>query len=577
MAPSKRGRQANLPVESSWRMVEGSENDSFDTSIVQDPFEDDLIVSSGPSQLSTSSQFSIGSQDSIRDFATNADEDQVILRSPFHPSLASTRHTSLDKDRTPVPEFIMPIVEVDSPRRSTRSSRTIRPDAEEQGLARRRGYHQQDGGGSPQKQQYSTVGRLRSRALPPQETQTKWEKLSAAVPDILFETASWCLSVVGMALRYAKWPLAILLATYLTLGVGMIVKNMITESISASLSPLCRIPGASMLDLPFCPDLPPVPGTNSTRPVEFDELMNVQSQFEKVLENSAAGVSLPMEMKRSEAAVRDLRTIIKYEKDLPAREELVYEFDGYIGAMRDISNDLLSFNTHVGSAVDSVISINRWTSRYIDSISMARDEHDNFVSRWSDWLFSPFQPAVFDERMLLDKYVEHTALVSDKIANLILEAQAILRVLSQAENHLQLINEHVVRSGNDVKEKQSEVFWTLWTLVGANTRRLHNLKAQLSLLRQVENQRTTAVEQLMGLVHDLSDIQSKLGDLRDRVAAPELLVDRQASIPLSVHIETINAGVERLEAARSRIRAEENDRIQQALARARGDERLIDG
>lgn len=573
--------ESSLPVESSWRMVEGSENDSFDTSIVQDPYDDDLIISSGPSQEGISSQdFSIASQDSIRDFATNADEDQVILRSPFHPSLASTRHTSMDKERTPVPEFFMPRVEVDSPRRSSRSSRsTIRPTSEElQGL-RRRGFYQQMSDGSPQ--QRPGMGRERSGRFdpngPPQgRNATSWDRFSTALPGALFEIAAWCLSVVGTALQYAKIPISIMLAVYMIIGTGMVAKNMVTESITASLSPLCRIPGASLLDLPFCPDLPRVPGKNGTRPVEFDELMNVQAEFEKVLETSASGVSLPMEMKRSEAAVRDLRTIIKYEEDLPAREELLYEFDGYINSMRDISNDLLSFNTHVGSAVDSVISINRWTSRYIDSISVAREAHDNLLSHFTDWLFSPFQPAVFDERMLLDKYIEHTALVSDKIANLIIEAQAVLRLLTQAENHLQLINEHVVRSGNHVKEKQSEVFWTLWTLVGANTRRLHNLRAQLGLLRQVESQRTLAVEQLVGLVHDLGDIQTKLSDLRDRVAAPELLADN-TNIPLSVHIETINAGVERLESARSRIRAEENDRIQQALARARDEDRLIDG
>lgn len=580
MAPSKKSSHASLSVESSWRMVDGSENDSFDTSIVQDPYEDGFIPSSGPSQGAISSQnFSIGSQDSIRDFATNADEDQVILRSPFHPSLASTRHASVDKERTPVPEFFMPKIELESPRRSNRSSRTIRPTMEESQGVRRRGYQWENSEGSPQKKLHNNarggIGRHDS-----DDTQYRpaslWGRFSSAVPQALFETAAWCLSVLGMALRFAKWPLAIALAVYMVLGAAMMARNMITDSISSSLSPICRIPGMSLLDLPFCPDFPPIPGTDGKGPVEFDELMNVQSEFEKVLETSASGVSLPMEMKRSEAAVRDLRTIIKFEKDLPARDELLYEFDGYIDSMRDTSNDLLSFNTHVGSAVDSVISINRWTSRYIDSISADRAAHDNTLSRWTDWMFSPFQPAVFDERMLLDKYVEHTALVSDKIANLIIEAQGVLRILNQAENHLQLINEHVVRSGKEVKEKKSEVFWTLWTLVGANNRRLHNLKSQLGLLRLVESQRTLAVEQLVGLVHDLGDIQTKLSDLRDRVAAPELLSD-QASIPLSVHIETINAGVDRLESARSRIRAEENDRIQQALARARGEENLIDG
>jgi hypothetical protein len=34
-----------------------------------------------------------------------------------------------------------------------------------------------------------------------------------------------------------------------------------------------------------------------TPPVEFDQLMTVQSKFEEVLEESAGGVSLPLDMK----------------------------------------------------------------------------------------------------------------------------------------------------------------------------------------------------------------------------------------------------------------------------------------
>lgn len=571
-------KQSGLPIESSWRMVEGGENDSFDTSIVQDPYEDDLIISSGPSQISSSSQgYSDASQDSISHIADKADDDRLITRVPFQPSLASTRYGSTDKEKTPVPEFRWPRVDVQSPSHSLgNSSRTIRPTMEDmQQSIRRRGYRGQITSISPQRR--SPAVRQFRNGYEPQEPPgrlrpTPYERFRAAAPEVVFDTAAWCLSVLGMALRYSRWPLAILLTLYICVGAGMVFKNIVTESISASMSPLCRLPGASLIELPFCPKIVSDP-VNRTQ-VEFDGLMSAQSDFEKVLEDSAAGVSLPMEMKRSEASVRDLRTMVKFS-DLPNRHELVTEFDQYIETIRQVADDLQMFNTHVGSAVDSVISINRWTSRFIDSVAATRDANNNLMSRWSGWIFSPFTPAVFDERALLDKYVEHTALVSDKIANLIVEAQAALRQLRQAENHLELINEHVVAGGNAVRAEKSEILWTLWTLVGANTRRLHNLGAQIGLLTQIEAQRGAAVAQLVGLVHDLGDIQAKLSDLRDRVAAPELLADR-ADIPLSVHIETIDAGVERLEAARSRIRAEENERLQQAMARSRGETGMID-
>ncbi|KAH9906345.1 hypothetical protein F4778DRAFT_725515 [Xylariomycetidae sp. FL2044] len=577
MAPT---RQTNLPIDSSWRMVEEGDNDSFDTTVVQDTYDDELMPSSGQSQVSTSTSTQGFSQDSIRDFANKADEDQVILRAPFQPSLPSTRlapHTSADRDRTPVPEFFMPTLEVDSPRRSSgRSSRTLHPGNEEMKSVRRRVFRQESSVGSSQDQRHAANARFGSYRLPERTPDTSlFERFTAAVPEFLFNSVAWALSVLGMALRYAKWPLAVLLAIYVTFGIGMIAKNLITHSISTSLSPFCRIPGASS-SLPFCSGLPSVVGTrNGTEPVEFEALMNIQSQFEQVLEESARGVSLPLEMKRSEASVRDLRTVVKYS-DLKRRDALVYEFDGYIATVGKVSQDLQTFNTHVGGAVDSVISINRWTSRYIDSIASNRDAKDNVISRYGSWLFSPFQPTAFDDRMLLDKYIEHTSLVSEKIASLVLEAQSALRLLGTAENHLDMIKEYVVQDNREVEVERNEVFNTLWGMLGGNRARKHHINGQLTLLTQVESQRNSAKDQLVTLLHDLREIQTQLGDLRDRVAAPEIMPD-DSMIPLSTHIETINAGVERLESARRRIRAEENERYQEALRRVNAKDHMIDG
>ncbi|KAI1264959.1 hypothetical protein F5Y18DRAFT_71708 [Xylariaceae sp. FL1019] len=556
-----RTRQTKLPVDGSWRMVEEGENDSFDTSIIQDPFEDDF-QSSGQTQFSSSSQ-GIGSQDSIRDFANMADEDQVILRAPFQPSFISSRHASADKEHTPVPEFFMPTPEIASARNSSgQSSRTIRP---EDAQVRKRVIRPDSTGIRFSYPGQGSSGKRRGQ-VPGDASQmpTVAQRFGNTALECAYGMFAWTSSVLGLVFRLMKYPIAIILAAYLGLGLVIMIKNMMTQSITASLSPICRVPGVSTV-LPLCSS------AIDSAHVEFQELMSTQDKFEKVLEDSAQGVSLPMDMKRSEASVRDLRTMVKYS-DLPSRDELVFEFDGYVDTVRQVSSDLQSFNTHVGSAVDNVISINRWTSRYIDSVAASRESHSGLIAK----VFWPFQPAVFNEQLVVDKYIEHTALVSDKIASLILEAQMTLGLLKRAEDHLAMIHENVVRSDKEVSDKRSEVLWDLWTLVGANNGRLHNLKAQLSLLRQVESQRTSAVSQLTNLILDLGDIQTKLSDLRDRVAAPELLQDR-TSIPLIVHIETINAGVERLETARSRIRAEENERLQAALARAREDDRLIEG
>ncbi|WQF87249.1 hypothetical protein CDEST_12263 [Colletotrichum destructivum] len=583
-------RQQDLPVESSWRLVEGGENDSFDTSILPDLEEDEGFISTDPSQIPSQS-FSIGgsqeSHHSVQDFMNKADDERVILRSPFQPTVRR------DPNRSPDPEFVMPSMRFGatpgsstSPRQSSgRSTRTIRPgdDPYQQREVRRRVIRQASTG-SPLKLRRGDHGRRRDYYDDAaEEHRTVTERLSESLPGAIFNILAWVFNVIGMALGYVQKPLALCLAVWLFFGASIMLQNMVTKSLTASLSPFCRIPGAAYLDLPFCPSFTSSTGggqDSGPANVEFDDLMNVQSQFEQVLERSADGVSLPMEMKRSESSIRDLRTMVRYS-ELPQRDELVYEFNEYIDTARLTAADLQKFNVHVGSAVDSVISINRWTSRYLDTLSASETTDVGILSQWSSWVFYPFTPTItpFSERTLLDKYVEHTAMVSDRISSLIVEAQGVLLLLTKAEEHLNQIYELVTRSSNSVKSRRDEVLWTLWTLVGANNKRLHNLNAQLSLLRQVDRQRSTAVAQLSALIVDLEKIQAGLGDLRDRVAAPELLSDSVAAIPLTVHIETIDRGVERLEDARQRIRANENDKIREALVRGgtKEDDKLIDG
>jgi hypothetical protein len=125
---------------------------------------------------------------------------------------------------------------------------------------------------------------------------------------------SWFLEVFGGALKVLKKPLSYFLAIWLLFGLLVVVRNLVTNSIYASLSPLCRIPGASLLNLPFCP-VYRVDTSNGAPPsVEFDQLMTVQSKFEEVLEESAGGVSLPLDMKRGEASIRDLRQLVRYSQ-----------------------------------------------------------------------------------------------------------------------------------------------------------------------------------------------------------------------------------------------------------------------
>ncbi|KAL2063588.1 hypothetical protein VTL71DRAFT_5393 [Oculimacula yallundae] len=385
----------------------------------------------------------------------------------------------------------------------------------------------------------------------------------------------WIVDVLSGALKLLKKPLSYFLAVWLLFGIGIVVRNLVTNSIYASMSPLCRIPGASLLNLPFCPVHQVDTRHGSPPQVEFDDLMAVQSKFEQVLEESAGGVSLPLDMKRGEASIRDLRQLVRYSQ-LHSKNELVLEFDGFIETARIASYDLQKFNSHVGRAVDSVIATTRWTTRVLDGIQERDGSRGSINAFINDRILAPFQPVKFTESVLLDQYIQHTRIVEEEINKLIVEAQAILMVLTNLEDRLDVILGIATRDDLHTQAQKEEILAELWTMVGGNRGKINKMDKKLNLLQQVGIYRKTAYAHVSGTIIRLQAMGAGLEDLRERVGSPELLRDR-LDIPLSVHIENINKGVERLEESRMNARKLEDEHLRRTLERGRMEGAMIEG
>jgi hypothetical protein len=140
----------------------------------------------------------------------------------------------------------------------------------------------------------------------------------------------------SMTSGFAKWLLAELLyilclifVVWFVIGVPLYVGWRGLGSLSTSLSaPLslpvavvCRLPGLSALPLPFCG---PHRGATTTStiqnktPVELDEMMNLQLEFEGVMDSRNAAIGLPWALWEVESAWRDLRQLVKYST-LPSK------------------------------------------------------------------------------------------------------------------------------------------------------------------------------------------------------------------------------------------------------------------
>jgi hypothetical protein len=105
--------------------------------------------------------------------------------------------------------------------------------------------------------------------------------------------------------------------------------------------------------------------------------------------------------------------------------------------------------------------------------------------------------------------------------------------------------------------------------VGANRAKLSNFASHKSLLSSVGQYRSTAAVQVGGTLVQLERLASDLDELRERVATPILVnnEDGVASIPIEVHVMTLQKGVQRLAESRGRSKS----RAEQVL------KRILDG
>ncbi|EME82828.1 uncharacterized protein MYCFIDRAFT_58262 [Pseudocercospora fijiensis CIRAD86] len=367
--------------------------------------------------------------------------------------------------------------------------------------------------------------------------------------------------VTGYALNNLKPILGWILLIYVLTASMVFFSGFLTNSINNALSPICRLPFTG--SLPFCPD----PELRELQgPAEFDRLVTTQDAFQEVLASASTGVNLPLDMKRSEASIRDLKHVVQYSH-LPSKNQLVFEFDGFIGVAREASQSLSKFNSRIGRAVDHILSTNRWTLSVIDGVEQ-NEAAKGTLSKWVTSnlnIFAPFQPLSMSRDIILDQYLRHTDAVEEQIMSLIDEALVLQGMLNDMDNRLDEIQGVATRDGVRIGVDKDELFSTLWTKLGGNKNTVQKLNSQIDLLNSVQHYRRMAWGHVTSTLLKLQEIQASLEDLRERVGMPEVVGTHK--VPLEVHISNIQLGIERLEKQRDANRQIEQDSFRKVLDR----------
>lgn len=379
--------------------------------------------------------------------------------------------------------------------------------------------------------------------------------------NVVLPLLRYVLSVFSIAAHALK-PLLGYTLIVLLMAVGMgIAKTMVVHSVTNALSPLCNIPGAGYLNLPFC-DIGHYDGHRG--PVEFDKLVITQSNFEDILEASVHQAALPLAMKNSELSIRDLRTVVKHSS-LGSRNELVNEFDGFIETARQASDGLSQFNSRISRALDGILSANRWTMKVLQGIEASPDTEGIIPRFFSQYLsvFSLTTPQHSTEDVIYDQYIRHTSEVEEQIQVCILEANTLLEVLENLDDRLHQIQDIAHREDLKVGDAKAELLGLLWTKLGGNRGPLAKQEQQLATLNDVSRYRKTAMQHVISTLVKLKDIENNLSQLRDDVAAPTI-VDRKR-MPLEMHIDLISSAVDRLQTVRDEGRKEKEKMLQGTL------------
>ncbi|EDU47710.1 hypothetical protein PtrSN002B_004833 [Pyrenophora tritici-repentis] len=401
---------------------------------------------------------------------------------------------------------------------------------------------------------------FKERRVDSHQEVSPWHYVSLFWENVLAPLIGHFLDVLSYALRYFIKPiLGVLLGLGILAFSFRLASGMLRFTVSnVIMGPVCAIPGSSYL-ITACDT------SYSSHHANFEEVTSVQSRFEDIVHAAKDTYSLPATIKNSELAIRDLRVLVRHSH-LPSREALENEFNYFVLTANTASRELSRFNTQIGGASDRLVAANQWTMNVLSGIR-DQDASTGIASRVIDQVVGTFVagPPTLQER-IYDQYIVHLGRNKEEITKLISKAQALLIILNSLDDRLEAILEIATRDDQTVTRNQEELLASLWTKLGGNrTNVAANAKA-LNLLSNISAYRKKAVMHVTQTLLKLQEIQDELENLREGVAAPEILGFR-GDLPLEYHINAIGKGIERLQISRGehmRVEAETYKKLMHA-------------
>ncbi|KAG6865788.1 hypothetical protein C0991_011780 [Blastosporella zonata] len=414
---------------------------------------------------------------------------------------------------------------------------------------RRRFTHRTTYLASPARKQISAPPTPSKSRRAPRKSVARGDVLDGALDGASF-TFKYFFDVFYTAIRLLRRPLGLLLFLWLL----AFIIGRISHTFRGAFAPLCLLPG--LYGSRFCEA--PTPGGTPSPPrwADYPKLVDVQtSTFEHLLDDSVGGAGLSLELKKAEMATSDLVTLVRIS-DLKARETLGNTLSEFVDDAKKTGRDLQKLSSKIGGAVDNIMAINDYVLHQIEA------EHSKPPTIMSMYGLIPWSAQKPANELVIRTFSEAMSVLSTSMERLILEAQINLANLERLEERLSTLHEMVSREDISISDATSELLAELWTKLGGNKKKLRNFENHLFLLKNLGSYRTKALAHVVAALQTLNAMSSDMEDIRERVAAPELMGPR---IPIEVHMKSIKAGLERLKEGRVRARKLEEDTVRRVL------------
>jgi hypothetical protein len=291
---------------------------------------------------------------------------------------------------------------------------------------------------------------------------------------------------------------------------------------------------------------------------DYPKLVDVQSStFEQLLDESVGGSGLALEIKKAEMATVDLNTLVRVS-NLKSRDLIAETLSEFVEDAKKTGRGLQKLSSKVGGAVDGILAVNDYALHTIEEAT------SNTPSRYSFKSLIPFtsKPQAPHE-VITQTFTEAINVLSASMRRLIVEAEISLANLDNLEERLSTLHSLVSREDSSLSSAKSELLSELWTKLGGNRRTLQGYDEHLVLLKNLGGYRKRALVHVVTALQTLQAMSEDMEDLRERVAAPEIV---GSSIPVEVHMKSIKSGLERLKEGRVKAREREEEAVRRVLA-----------